>query len=89
MRTCRASRKRSLGTAQIQMVIPIAATAWDLHRRNPTAAFLEKAYRACSRWDEWLMRYRNTRRTGLCEAFCTYDTAHFNSPRFRKLAAVP
>jgi hypothetical protein len=78
---CNAKKDR-LGTGQIQMVVPIAATAWDLYRQNGNAAFLEKAYRACSRWDEWLVRYRNTRGTGLCEAFCTYDTGHDNSPRF-------
>jgi hypothetical protein len=78
---CNAKKDR-LGTGQIQMVVPIAATAWDLYRQNPKAPFLEKAYRACSRWDDWLMRYRNTRGTGLCEAFCTYDTGHDNSPRF-------
>ena len=78
---CNAKKDR-LGTGQIQMVVPIAATAWDLYRQNRNAAFLEKGYRACSRWDEWLMRYRNTRGTGLCEAFCTYDTGHDNSPRF-------
>jgi hypothetical protein len=76
-------RKDRIGWAQIQMVVPVAATARDLYRRERDAAFLEKAYGACSRWDEWLMRYRNTRGTGLCEAFCEYDTGHDNSPRFR------
>ncbi len=78
---CNAKKDR-LGTGQIQMVVPIAATAWDLYRQNSNTAFLEKAYRACSRWDDWLVRYRNTRGAGLCEAFCTYDTGHDNSPRF-------
>jgi hypothetical protein len=36
------AKKTRLGTGQIQTVIPIAATAWDLYRRNPTALFLEK-----------------------------------------------
>jgi hypothetical protein len=75
-------KKASLGTGQIQMVVPIAATAWDLYSQNRNAAFLAKTYRSCSRWDEWLVRYRNTRGSGLCEAFCTYDTGHDNSPRF-------
>ena len=75
-------KKDRQGTGQIQMVVPIAATAWDLYRLNHDPAFLEKAYAAASRWDRWLMRYRNTRGTGLCEAFCTYDTGHDNSPRF-------
>ena len=76
-------RKDRIGWAQIQMVVPIAATAWDLYRREQDAAFLDRAYRACSHWDQWLMQYRNTRGTGLCEAFCEYDTGHDNSPRFR------
>lgn len=75
-------KKDRLGTGQIQMVVPIAATAWDLYRLNRDSAFLEKAYTACSHWDDWLVRYRDTRGTGLCEAFCTYDTGHDNSPRF-------
>ncbi len=29
------------------------------------------------------MKYRNTRGTGLCEGFCTYDTGHDNSPRWK------
>jgi hypothetical protein len=75
-------RPQRTGSAQIQMVVPIAATAWELYGLTRESAFLEKAYRACSRWDEWLMRYRDTRKTGLCEAFCEYDTGHDNSPRF-------
>jgi hypothetical protein len=71
------------GTGQIQMVVPIAATAWELYERFRAAEFLEAAYRACSRWDDWLMRYRNTRATGLCEGFCEYDTGHDNSPRWK------
>ncbi len=75
-------KKTSTGTGQIQMVVPITATAWDLYHRNRNTGFLDRAYRACSRWDDWLMRYRNTRGTGLCEAFCTYDTGQDRSPRF-------
>lgn len=76
-------KKDRIGSSQIQMAVAIAATAWDLYTRNRHAGFLERAYRACSRWDEWLMRYRNTRGAGLCEAFCTYDTGQDHSPRFR------
>src|SRR6185437_185619 len=43
---------------------------------------LQTAYDACRRWDAWLMRYRNTRRTGLIEGFCTYDTGMDNSSRW-------
>ncbi len=70
------------GFGQIQMVVPIAATAWELARATGDSALLEAAYRACAGWDGWLMRYRNTRGTGLVEGFCTYDTGHDNSPRW-------
>jgi hypothetical protein len=76
-------RTQSVGAAQIQMVVPIAATAWELYQENRSAAFLTKAYSACSRWDQWLVKFRNTRQTGLCEAFCEYDTGHDNSPRWK------
>jgi hypothetical protein len=73
----------STGTGQIQMVVPIAATALEIFERSGDSHFLETAYKACSAWDDWLMRYRNTRGTGLCEGFCEYDTGHDNSPRWR------
>jgi hypothetical protein len=72
-----------VGSGQIQMVVPIAATAFELYGRTRDRDFLEKAYRACSRWDAWLARYRNTRSTGLCEAFCEFDTGHDGSPRWK------
>ncbi|HVT97228.1 MAG TPA: hypothetical protein VHE33_06945, partial [Acidobacteriaceae bacterium] len=71
---------------QIQMQVPIAATAWELAQRTGDQELLEKAYAACGRWDEWLRRYRDTRGTGLCEGFCTYDTGQDNSPRWKGLA---
>lgn len=71
---------------QIQMVVPIAATAWELAQRTGDQELLEKAYAACGKWDEWLRRYRDTRGTGLCEGFCTYDTGQDNSPRWKGLA---
>jgi hypothetical protein len=67
---------------QIQMVVPIAATAWELAQLIGDEAFLATAYGACSRWDAWLRNYRDTRKTGLVEGFCTYDTGHDNSPRW-------
>lgn len=76
------SRTTSTGFGQIQMVVPIAATAWELSQRTGDQELLEKAYAGASRWDAWLRRYRNTRNTGLCEAFCTWDTGHDNSPRW-------
>jgi len=74
------------GFGQIQMVVPIAATAWELAQATGDDELLRAAYDACSRWDEWLMRFRNTRGTGLVEGFCTYDTGHDNSPRW---AGIP
>ena len=71
------------GFGQIQMVVPIAATAWETAQETGDSELLEKAYAACSRWDDWLMTYRNTRGTGLVEGFCTYDTGHDNSPRWK------
>jgi hypothetical protein len=67
---------------QIQMVVPIAATAWEIAQEAKDEAFLSEAYNACSRWDAWLRRYRDTRGTGLVEAFCTFDTGQDNSPRW-------
>jgi hypothetical protein len=70
------------GFGQIQMVVPIAATALEVAAANRDDELLTRAYAACTRWDAWLMRYRNTRGTGLIEGFCTYDTGHDNSPRW-------
>ena len=74
------------GFGQIQMVVPIAATAWELAQTLQEQQFLETAYASCSRWDAWLRQYRDTRKTGLVEGFCTYDTGHDNSPRW---AGIP
>jgi hypothetical protein len=83
-----ADNKRSeTGFGQIQMVVPIAATAWELAQATGDSELLERAYESCSRWDAWLMRYRNTRGTGLMEGFCTYDTGMDNSPRWAGMAA--
>ena len=71
------------GYGQIQMVVPIAATAWEFAQQTGDSELLETAYRACSRWDAWLRTYRDTRKTGLVEGFCTYDTGHDNSPRWK------
>jgi hypothetical protein len=70
------------GFGQIQMVVPIAATAWEMAQQLGDSELLDKAYVSCARWDAWLRRYRNTRGTGLCEGFCTWDTGQDNSPRW-------
>lgn len=71
-----------MGRGQIQMVVPVAATAWETFQLTGDADFLATAYAACARWDAWLAQYHDTLGTGLCEAFCEYDTGHDNSPRF-------
>jgi hypothetical protein len=76
------STTSEIGFGQIQMVVPIAATAWELSRQTADSELLEKSYSGCSRWDAWLRRYRDTRHSGLCEGFCTWDTGHDNSPRW-------
>jgi hypothetical protein len=75
------------GYGQIQMVVPIAATAWEYAQLSHDHDFLVTAYSACSRWDAWLRQYRDTRKTGLVEGFCTYDTGHDNSPRWAGIPA--
>ena len=72
----------SAGYGQIQMVVPIAATAWDIVQLTHDEELLTTAYASCSRWDAWLRQYRDTRKTGLVEGFCTYDTGMDNSPRW-------
>ncbi|EIP99089.1 hypothetical protein OpiT1DRAFT_03593 [Opitutaceae bacterium TAV1] len=78
-------RTTTIGYAQIQMTVPIAATALETARLTRDESFLARAYTACSRWDAWLRAHRDTRRTGLCEAFCEWDTGHDHSPRFAGL----
>jgi hypothetical protein len=77
-----AVKMSSTGYGQLQMVVPIAATAWELVQITHDEEFLAIAYRACSRWDAWLRNFRDTRKTGLVEGFCVYDTGHDNSPRW-------
>jgi hypothetical protein len=72
---------KGIATAQIQMVVPIAATALETALLTNDEAFLAKAYAACCRWDDWLVLNRNTRGTGLCELFCQFDSGHDGSPR--------
>ncbi len=81
---CWISREKA-GSHSIQMVVPIAATALETADLVGDEAFLARAYDACARWDGWLSRKRNTRGTGLCEAFCGFDTGHDGSPRFKGL----
>lgn len=69
--------------SQIQLVTPLARSVWNHYCLNgQDRAFLATMYAAMSRYDAWLARYRDTRKTGAVEAFCTYDTGHDQSARF-------
>jgi hypothetical protein len=81
------NKRSGTGFGQIQMVVPIAATAWELAQATGDDELLHEAYAACAKWDDWLHRYRNVRGTGLTEGFCTYDTGQDNSPRWRGIPA--
>lgn len=68
---------------QIQTVTPLARCVWNHYELNGRSKdFLRTMYEAMARYDEWLVRYRDTRGTGCVEAFCTFDTGHDLSPRF-------
>jgi hypothetical protein len=68
---------------QCQMVVPIAATAWDIVQRSKDEAFLSEAYTACSRWDACFGVTETHAARGWFEAFCTWDTGQDNSPRWK------
>lgn len=68
--------------AQIQLVTPLARSVWNHYSLNHDRAHLARLYAAMSRYDAWLATYRDTRKSGGVEAFCTYDTGHDLSARF-------
>ncbi|KKB08928.1 MGH1-like glycoside hydrolase domain-containing protein [Devosia chinhatensis] len=68
---------------QIQLVSPLARSAFNHYRLNGTAGtWLAQMYQAMARYDGWISTYRNTQGTGAVEAFSTFDTGHDLSPRF-------
>ncbi len=68
---------------QIQMVTPLARSVWNHYLLcGRDRSFLATMYGAMSRFDDWLARHRDTRKTGCVEAFCAFDTGHDLSPRF-------
>jgi hypothetical protein len=75
---------------QIQLVTPLARSVWNhysLHGCNQS--FLKTMYAAMTRYDEWLMKYRDTLGTGCVEAFSAFDTGHDLSPRFWHVPDTP
>lgn len=76
--------------AQIQTVTPLARSVWTHYQLNGRPrAFLATMYAAMARNDEWLATWRDTRKTGAVEAFCTYDTGHDLSARFWHMPDSP
>ncbi len=75
----------AIGFGQIQQNVPLARTSWELAGITKREGFLHRAYSACSRFDEWVRRFRNTRGTGVVEMFCTYDMGQDNSPRCTRI----
>jgi hypothetical protein len=81
-----AMKSDEIGWRHLQLAVPLVATAWELSQQTGDSELLETAYNGWSRFDAWLRRYRDTRHTGLCEGFCTFDTGQDNSPRW---AGIP
>ena len=81
-----AMKSNEIGWRHLQLAVPLVATAWELSQQTGDSELLETAYKGWSRFDAWLRRYRDTRGTGLCEGFCTFDTGQDNSPRW---AGIP
>lgn len=70
------------GFSQIQIVTPLARVVWRHWQATDDRDLLERMYAAMVRYDDWLVRYRDTRGSGGVEAFCAFDTGHDLSPRF-------
>ncbi len=69
------------GYGQLQIVYPLAASAYAIWQKSGDRAFLRRSYEACAKYDAFLVKYRDTMGTGLVEMFCEYDSGHDNSPR--------
>lgn len=70
--------------AQLQMVWPFARCAMEVAKRcqRPESDFA-RIYRTAVKFDEFLLRSRNSYGNGLVDLFCEYDTGHDRSPRVR------
>lgn len=77
-----------IGYGHMQTVYPLAASAVTIAQKTGDEEFLRDSYEACSKYDAWIRRYRNTRGTGLAEVFCGFDTGHDNSSRIADMPQV-
>ena len=76
--------------SQIQTVTPLARSVWTHYLLNGRPReFLATMHDAMARNDAWLATWRDTRKTGGVEAFCTYDTGHDLSARFWHMPDSP
>ncbi len=78
--------ERLIGYSQIQECVSFASNAYAVYTMNHDKVFLERAYDACRKWVGWLRAKRMTRKTGLVELFCGYDTGHDESGRFEGIS---
>jgi len=71
-----------VGYWHVQSIYPFARCALDLSiRLGKSEEVLAQVYSAASRYDEWLVKFRNRKGTGLVEMYCEWDTGHDASPR--------
>ena len=79
-----AIKETLVGYRQIQQVVPIASTAWELAQITGDEAFLAESFDACAKWETFLTRTRDPRHLDLLEVWCEFDTGHDGSPRFQQ-----
>jgi hypothetical protein len=66
---------------QLQQLVPLARTTWQLAQKTQDERFLERGYASARRFDDWMVANRQTRGTGAMEMFCEYDMGLDYSPR--------
>lgn len=68
----------------VQSVYPFARCAMEIADRvGKDEATYARIYDAASRYDDWLVKHRNRKGTGLAEMYCEWDVGHDNSPRVK------
>ena len=79
--------KNEVGYGWTQEGVSFGSLCLEAVRLNSQdTSLLQDCYRACKAWDEWLCKTHMTRKTGLIEMFCGYDTGHDNSCRVNDLS---
>lgn len=76
-----ASGETSVAYSQIQEVVSFSKLAYMTYTFFPEKDYLEKIYKACVGWNNWLKNNRMTLGKGLIEMFVGFDTGHDNSAR--------